>query len=124
MKIKVDGEISVEKAILSGMKFDEWTEVELEIVPEIGDGVRLTFSGYCKSVCCRQEMAEIHIEENGVISMRKPVIRPYHDHDDQTNYRELRGVSTSWGGSPNRAKTETETVSSEAATIVPSIVNY
>ena len=122
MKIKLEGEMTVEKAILAGMKFGEWTEVELEIATEMGDGVRLTFSGYSKKACCRRDMAEIHIDENGKISMEKPVIRPNHDHDDAADYCELRGVTTSWSGHPKRTKTVT--VSNEAVTIVPSFVNY
>ena len=115
MKIKLEGEMTIEKTILAGMKFGEWTEVEMEIVPEKDDGVRLTFSGFCKRTGGRRDMARIHIDENGVIAIQKPIIRPTHDHDDHISYCELRGVTVSWG---DFKRARTEMVSNEAVTII------
>jgi hypothetical protein len=86
MKTTFEGKINLEEIFLEDIQIGDWKDVMVSVInhsyPE--HSLSIIFSGIDTDGSeYRKDMAQVYINENGNISVRKTIHRPKHDHDDE-----------------------------------------
>lgn len=119
MKVELNGSFEADHVSVEGLHIDGWKDIRIGIIPNEKGGFEILIDGVKRGNVHREGMSYIYADHAGKLSFKRVVLRPNHDHDDFTEYVELKGVRSSWVG-PGKGK-EQKTTDDTPLSIAPYI---